>query len=227
MWMNPQSWAVISGAATKEQGETILQTAYDTLNTPYGIQLMHPAYRFHAFSGANMILFNPGTKENGGIFCQPQGWAILAEALLGHGDRAFQYFAESSPASFNEDADRRVIEPYVHGQFIEGSDSPFAGRAHVHWLTGTASTVMVGCVEGILGLRPAPEGILVSPAIPAEWDGFTMEKTFRGKRLRIRVDNAAHHQGNPSAYILNGERRAFGLIREEELMPENDLVVVM
>lgn len=227
MWMNPQSWSVISGAATKEQGETVMQTAYDTLNTPYGIELMRPAYRFHAFSGANMILFNPGTKENGGIFCQPQGWAILAEALLGHGDRAFQYFAESSPASFNDDADRRVIEPYVHGQFIEGSDSPFAGRAHVHWLTGTASTVMVGCVEGILGLRPTPDGIVVSPAIPAAWDGFTMEKTFRGKRLHIKVDNAAHHQGNPSGYILNGQKRPFGLIRADELQAENELVVVM
>ena len=44
----------------------------------------------------------------------------------------------------------------------------FAGRSHVHWLTGTASTVMVGCVEGILGLRPTTEGIEISPAIPAD-----------------------------------------------------------
>ena len=101
---------------------------------------MNPSYRYRAFDGAAMILFNPGTKENGGVFCQPQGWAILAEALRGHGNRAFQYYQESSPASFNEDADRRVIEPYVHGQFIEGHESPFAGRSHVHWLTGTAST---------------------------------------------------------------------------------------
>ena len=195
MWLNPQSWAVISGGATPEQAEIIMETAHEKLNTPYGLEVMAPAYRFEAFDGARMILFNPGTKENGGIFCQIQGWAILAEALLGHGNRAFQYFAESSPASFNEDADRRVIEPYVHGQFIEGHDSPFAGRSHVHWLTGTASTVMVGCVEGILGLRPTPEGILVKPAIPAEWDGFTMEKKFRGKTLKITVDNAAHKAG--------------------------------
>jgi len=154
MWLNPQSWAVISRAASPVQAETLLQTAYDLLNTPYGLQLMQPSYRTLPFDGARMLLFNPGTKENGGVFCQPQGWAILAEALMGHGNRAYQYFRESSPAVFNEDADRRVIEPYVHGQFIEGRESPFAGRGHVHWLTGTASTVMVGCVEGILGLRP-------------------------------------------------------------------------
>jgi len=227
MWLNPQSWAVISGGATPEQAEKIMETAHEKLNTPYGLEIMSPAYRFEAFDGAAMILFNPGTKENGGIFCQIQGWAILAESLLGHGNRAFDYFAESSPASFNEDADRRVIEPYVHGQFIEGHDSPFAGRSHVHWLTGTASTVMVGCVEGILGLRPTPEGILIRPAIPSAWDGFTMEKTFRGKKIRVTVDNGAHKEGNPVKYILNGQERPVDVIPEGDLREENDLTIVM
>jgi len=227
MWLNPQSWAVISGGATPEQAAKIMETAHAKLNTPYGLEVMSPAYRFEAFDGARMILFNPGTKENGGVFCQIQGWAILAEALLGHGNRAFEYFAESSPASFNTDADRRVIEPYVHGQFIEGHDSPFAGRSHVHWLTGTASTVMVGCVEGILGLRPTPDGLLVKPAIPAEWDGFTMEKNFRGKKIRITVDNAAHREGNPAKYILNGAERPVEVIPAEVLREENELTVIM
>ena len=120
-----------------------------------------------------------------------------------------------------------MIEPYVHGQFIEGHESPFAGRSHVHWLTGTASTVMVGCVEGILGLRPTTKGIEISPAIPSEWDGFRMEKSFRGKKLIITVDNSAHKEGNPSRVILNGTERTAGLIREEELQDENEITVVM
>ncbi|MBR6966855.1 MAG: N,N'-diacetylchitobiose phosphorylase [Clostridia bacterium] len=227
MWLNPQSWAVISRGATPEQADKILQTAYEQLNTPYGLQLMQPSYRYDYFEGARMRLFNPGTKENGGIFCQPQGWAILAEALAGHGDRAFRYFKESSPASFNEDADRRVIEPYVHGQFIEGRESPFAGRSHVHWLTGTASTVMVGCVEGILGLRPTPAGIEISPAIPSDWDGFTMEKVFRGKKLHITVNNLAHREGKPKSVILNGAERAPGVIPESDLLEDNKIIVIM
>lgn len=227
MWLNPQCWAVISGAAHGSQADAILQTAHDRLNTPYGLEVMAPAYRLEAFDGARMLLFNAGTKENNGIFCQPQGWAILAEALLGHGERAFQYFAESSPASFNDNADLRELEPYVHGQFIEGSASPYAGRAHVHWLTGTASTVMVGCVEGILGLRPTPGGLLVSPAIPAEWDGFTMRKLFRGKQLDITVENPDHREGGVSRVILNGQERAPGVIPETELAAENQLTVIL
>ena len=106
MWLNPQSWAVISGCAEGAFADTIMQTAYDKLNTQYGIRVMAPPYRYEGYDDTRMILFNPGTKENGAIFCQIQGWAILAEALLGHGNRAFQYFAESSPASFNANAGR-------------------------------------------------------------------------------------------------------------------------
>ncbi len=227
MWLNPQSWAVISGGATKEQAVAIMDSVGKLLNTPNGVEVMAPCYKRHHFDGARMRLFNATTKENGGIFCQAQGWAILAESLLGRGNTAYQYFLESCPAAYNDRAEVREIEPYVHGQFIEGHESPQPGRAHVHWLTGTASTVMVGCVEGILGLRPTPEGLLVSPSIPAEWDGFTMDKTFRGKRLHIVVDNAAHHEGGVEKLYLNGVEIPVGVIADEKLTDGAEIKVVM
>ena len=91
MWVNPQSWSVISGHATKEQAELALESVHLELNTKYGVRTMAPSYVDHAFEGALAILFNPSTKENGGIFSQPQGWIILAEALMGHGNRAYEY----------------------------------------------------------------------------------------------------------------------------------------
>lgn len=228
MWLNPQSWAVISGAANKDQAETILNTVEEKLNTENGLEVMAPCYRYHAFDGAAMILFNPGTKENGSIFCQIQGWIILAEALMGHGDRAFKYFAESSPASYNDRAEIREAEPYVHTQFIEGHETPQPGRAHVHWLTGTASTVMVGCVEGILGMRPTPGGLNIDPAIPSEWNGMTIDKTFRGSRLHITVDNSAHHESGVRKLILNGSTIEGHFIDAKQLLPgDNDIQVIM
>ena len=227
MWLNPQAWSVISGAATPDQAEKSMASVYRELNTPNGIELMAPCYREHAFDGANMLLFNPTTKENGGIFCQPQGWAILAESLLGHGGRAFVYFKESCPSAYNDRAEIREVEPYVHSQFIEGHATPQPGRAHVHWLTGTASTVMVGMVEGILGLRPTPEGLRISPAIPAEWDGFTMEKSFRGKRLHITVDNSAHHEGGVQQVLVDGQTVADQLLTDELLRDGSQITVIM
>jgi len=227
MWLNPQSWSVISKFASKEQGQTAMGKVEEILNTPYGVKIMEPPYRFHWFEDALMKVFNPDTKENGGIFSQSQGWAILAESLLGNGNRAFKYFLESSPASMNDKAEIRCIEPYVHGQFTESKASPFEGRSHVHWLTGTASTVMVGCVEGILGMRPDADGLVIDPAIPSDWDSYKVEKNFRGAHLSMKFENPDHVQSGVKEIYLNGEKLAGNRIDGNMLKAQNDVRVVL
>ena len=227
MWLNPQSWAVISGLASKEQAEKSLESVHSILNTPYGVKLMDPPYIDHAFDGALMLLFNPGTKENSGIFSQTQGWIILAESLMGHGNRAFEYFTESSPAAMNDKAEIRKLEPYCHGQFTESNDSPFAGRSHVHWLTGTASTVMVGCVEGILGLRPDFYGIKIAPSIPSEWKNFEINKDYRGKKLHITVNNPNGAESGYKEVTLNGKIMDSDYIPFDRLTDNNEIIINM
>lgn len=227
MWLNPQSWSVISGLASKEQAEKALESVYRELNTRYGVRVMAPSYVDHAFDGALALLFNPSTKENGGIFSQPQGWIILAESLMGHGNRAFEYFTESSPASQNEDADVRKLEPYVHGQFTESVDSPFEGRSHVHWLTGTASTCMVGCVEGICGMRPDLNGLWISPSIPSDWKEMTMTKVFRGKKLNITVKNPNGAECGCREFYFNGVKLDQAYVPAADLKDENEVTLVM
>ncbi len=227
MWLNPQSWGVISGFANKDQAEKSLNSVHEILNTPYGVKLLEPPYIKHYFDGALMHIFNPDTKENGGIFSQSQGWIILAESLCGHGNRAFEYFLESSPAALNDKAEIRVIEPYAHGQFTESTRSPFEGRSHVHWLTGTASTVMVGCVEGILGMRPNAEGLVIDPAIPSEWESYTVEKVFRGKQLNMTFNNPNHAESGVASIVLNGKKLEGNFIPASALEDENEVVVTL
>lgn len=227
MWLNPQSWSVISGLATKEQAEKALESVNRELNTKYGVKLMSPSFVDHAFEGALALLFNPSTKENGGIFSQPQGWIILAEALMGHGNRAYEYFKESSPSTQNDQAEIRVLEPYAHGQFVEANESPNEGRAHVHWLTGTASTVMVGCVEGILGMRPDFGGLTIAPSIPSEWKEFSLEKSFRHKKLRIKVQNPDGAESGYKEIYLNGVKLEKNYLPEELLKDNNDVLFIM
>lgn len=227
LWLNPQSWAVISGLADSEKAETILHTVQEGLNTEYGVMLMQPPYHAHAFDGALAVIYNAGAKENAGIFSQSQGWIILAEALCGHGNRAFSYYKANSPAEQNDRAEIRKLEPYCYGQFTEGKDSPHFGRSHVHWLTGTASTMMVGAVEGILGVRPDLHGLRLSPSIPAAWDGFTMEKSFRGKKLHITVQNPVHKESGFTSLMLNGAAMPDNYIPADKLAAENEIVLTM
>ncbi len=227
MWLNPQSWAVISGLATERQADMALQMVYERLNTEYGAILMDPPYHANAFDGALAVIYNAGTKENAGIFSQSQGWLILAEALCGHGERAFNYFLENAPAAQNDRAEIRQLEPYCYGQFTEGKASPNFGRSHVHWLTGTASTVMVGCVEGILGMRPDFYGLRIAPSIPKEWEKFEISKDFRGCHLHITVKNPGHVEAGCKKLYVNGEELPGNYIPQEKLTGETEIEFYM
>ena len=226
-WLNPQSWAVISGLADSHQADTIMEGVSQRLNTAYGAVLMDPPYHAHAFDGALAVIYNPGTKENAGIFSQTRGWLILAEALRGQGQRAYTYFAENAPAAQNDRAEVRHLEPYCYGQFTEGPASKHFGRSQVHWLTGTASTVMVGCVEGILGLRPDLDGLRLAPAIPREWTGFTMDKDFRGCRLHIRVENPHHRESGFTSLTVNGRELPDAYIPAALLTRETEVCLIL
>lgn len=227
MWLNPQSWAVISGLADEKQADGALQQVYDRLNTEYGAILMDPPYHAHAFDGALAVIYNAGTKENAGIFSQSQGWIILAEALRGHGERAFSYFMENAPAAQNDRAEIRKLEPYCYGQFTEGKDSPNFGRSHVHWLTGTASTVMVGCVEGILGMRPDLYGLRIAPAVSKEWEMFEIDKDFRGCHLHITVKNPGHAESGYKKLFVNGQEMEDNYIPQSVLTETTEVELIM
>ncbi len=227
LWLNPQSWAVISGLASREEAELAMETVYRRLNTEYGAILMDPPYHAHAFDGALAVIYNAGVKENAGVFSQSQGWLILAEALLGHGNRAFQYFQENAPSMQNDRAEIRKIEPYCYGQFTEGPASPHAGRSHVHWLTGTASTVMVGCVEGILGIRPDLGGIKIAPSIPKEWKALEIHKEFRGKKLHILVENPDGKECGCTSLTVNGKPLEGNYVPENRLTEQTEIVLTM
>ena len=227
MWLNPQSWAVISGLADDKQAELALGNVNKQLNTDFGLVLMDPPYQKHAFEGALAVIYNQGVKENSGIFSQSQGWIILAEALKGNGNRAFQYFMENAPAGQNDKAEIRKLEPYCYGQFTEGKASPHFGRSHVHWLTGTASTVMVGCVEGIMGMRPDMNGLKIAPSIPSDWDGFEIEKDFRGSHLHIVVKNPDHVESGCKELTVDGKKMEGNYIPASVLGKTSEIVLVM
>ena len=86
---------------------------------------------------------------------------------------------------------------------------------------------MVGCVEGILGLRPDLGGLKLAPSIPASWDGFTIEKSFRGKKLHIRVENPEHVQCGCRSLTVNGVAMEGNYIPESVLKDTNDIILII
>ena len=86
---------------------------------------------------------------------------------------------------------------------------------------------MVGCVEGILGMRPDFYGLKIAPAIPKEWDNFEIEKEFRGKHLHIIVQNPAHAESGCKKMLVNGVEAEGNYIPEGMMTAQTEIVYVM
>lgn len=221
IYLNPQSWSIISGAASLDQAELAMSRVHERLATEFGIRLCDPPYTHSDFHIVRAQLMNPGLKENGGIFVHTQGWAIMAETMLGHGDRAYQYLRAHLPAAYNDRAEIREIEPYVLSQSTHTHFSPKHGASRIPWLSGSASWTYYAICHYILGIRPEYDGLRIDPCIPSHWQGFEVRRIFRGKTLDIKVDNRAGVQKGVKELRLNGEMVSGNFLPVERLKDKN------
>ncbi len=189
VWANGQSWPVISGFATPERAQSALETVKQRLNTPNGIKLSAPGYNAYDPAKGGVTTYPPGAKENGGIFLHANPWVIIAETLVGNGDRAFEYYNQINPAAKNDSIDKFECEPYVYPQNILGDEHPQFGLARNSWLSGTASWCYQAATKYILGVLPTYAGLRINPCIPKAWKTFTVTRQFRGAEYQIQVSN--------------------------------------
>ncbi len=187
-----------------------LASVGEQLATPHGIVLNQPAYtRYHIELG-EITSYPPGYKENAGVFCHTNPWIMIAEAVLGRGDRAFDYYTRINPSAREAISDVHRCEPYVYAQMIAGKDAPTHGEAKNSWLSGTAAWNFVAITQWILGIHPTFDGLELAPVIPASWEGFTATRLFRGVTYHITVKRQG--AGNTVSLRVDGKSVAGTLI---------------
>ena len=227
IWLNPQSWAVISGFAAKDEAETAMQAVYERLATEHGLMILAPPYIKTDHRIVKAPLFNAGMKENGSIFSHTQGWAIIAETMLGHGDRAYQYLRAYLPAAYNTRAEIRQIEPYVYCQFTNSRYSPRAGASRLPWLTGAAAWSYYTATQYILGIQPDYFGLRIDPCLPSNWKEIRVARRFRNKMFNILIKNPNGTQKGIRKLIINNQDLTGNLIPLDIIQNENKVVVEM
>jgi len=227
LWLNPQTWSVLSGHAAPEQATAVMKQVAERLASPYGIVIVDPPYEKTDHRVVKAPLFNKGMKENASIFSHTQGWAVIAETMLGRGDTAYAWYRAFMPAAYNTRAEVRQIEPYVHCQFTHSRHSPRFGASRLPWLTGTAAWSYYAATQYILGIQPDYQGIRIDPCIPSSWKTFSVTRRFRDKKLHIRVDNSKGVQKGVTAVMVNGRKMEGTLIPEKVLGEKNDITVTM
>lgn len=187
IWINAQTWSVISGMADKEKAIAAMDSVYKYLNTPLGIKAIDPSIKDYPSKENPLTNYNKGTGENGSVFCHANTWAIIAECMLGRGDRAYQYYTQLLPMLAQEKAGewRYKAEPYVYSSNIFGPESDKFGLANVSWLSGTAAWMYIAVTQFILGVRPTFDGLKVNPCLPESWKSASVTRYFRGKEYRF------------------------------------------
>ncbi|MBW7886777.1 MAG: N,N'-diacetylchitobiose phosphorylase [Bacteroidetes bacterium] len=216
IFLESNSWAVLSGAASEEHGKKAMDAVHEHLGSPFGLHLCWPTYSQPNDDIGYITRVYKGIKENGAIFSHPNPWAIIAECKLGRGTLAMKLYNDLLPYNQNTLIEKREAEPYSYCQFIMGKDHTAYGRARHPWLTGSGGWNYTAATKWILGIRPEYNGLMIDPCIPKEWKGFEVVRKWRGATYRITVKNPNGAEKGVASVTLNGKETTLPILPQKE-----------
>ena len=187
-----QSWATISGAGDNDKKYISIEALENHLiDREAGIiKLLDPAFERSKLEPGYIKAYIPGTRENGGQYTHGAIWTIIAEAMLGFGDKATEYFRMINPIEHSrtkEEAKKYKVEPYVIAADIYGGE--LAGRGGWTWYTGSSSWMYEAGIRYILGLHIEGNVLKMEPCIPNNWSEYSIKFKFRNSIYNIKVVN--------------------------------------
>ena len=226
IFLESNSWAVLSDAASPDRGRMCMDAVHRHLASPYGIHLVWPAFSRPDDSIGYVTRVYKGIKENGAIFSHPNPWAMVAECKLGRGDLAMKLFDALLPYNQNDLIEVREAEPYSYCQFVMGKDHTAYGRARHPWLTGSAGWAYIAATQWILGIRLSFNGLVIDPCIPSSWKEFSVSRKWRGATFRISVKNPRAVQKGTTSVTLDGNTVS-GPIPPQQPGSVHNIIIIM
>ena len=197
VWLNPQAWSILSGAAADPTKRASMLAAVDEhLATPYGVQMFAPAFSAMREDIGRVTQKYPGSAENGSVYNHAAVFYIHSLYSLGgaEADRAYEQLHRLIPGPGEADYRQRgqlpvYIPNYYRGAWREHPRT--AGRSSQLFNTGTVSWAYRCFVEGLCGLRGDSDGLLVCPQLPSTWDGIRATRRFRGATFVADIRRSA------------------------------------
>ena len=206
-----QSWSVISGAGDNDKKYISMESLENHLvDRENGIiKLLDPPFEKSKLEPGYIKSYLPGVRENGGQYTHGAIWSVIAEAMLGFGDKATEFFRMINPiehARTKEMAQKYKVEPYVIAADVYGAEN-LAGRGGWTWYTGSASWMYKAGIEFILGFQIEKNKVILEPCIPKEWKEYKIDYRYGNDLYHITVYNKAHKNGGITHYTINGEEK--------------------
>lgn len=212
IFLNAQTWSVISEIADPEKQKKSLEAVAKHLLKKNGPLLLSPAYTKPDKLIGYLTRYAPGRRENGGVYSHAAVWSIWAYSKMKSAGAAYEIFKRLCPIYNGLNPDEYSAEPFVTPGNIDGPDSPNYGMGGWTWYTGSASWFQKVIVDWILGIRADQSGLIVDPCIPKEWKRFSVKRKFRGTQFEINVHNDEGVSTGVNYIEINGSRQEDNLI---------------
>ena len=198
IFLNPQAWAILSGAAEESQRRSILQEVEQQLETPYGVAMLAPAFTKMREDIGRVTQKFPGSAENGSIYNHAAAFYIYALYSIGETNRAFKLLRQMIPGPDQSDLIQRgqlpvFIPNYYRGAYYQIPRT--AGRSSQLFNTGTVHWFYRCLIDGLFGVYGEGSKLHINPQLPSHWPEAKIVRNFRGAcfNILIRRDKSCCH----------------------------------
>ncbi|MCE5272357.1 hypothetical protein LLH00_13850 [bacterium] len=204
VFLNPQSWAILGGIASDGRLKDILKVIDNDLECDYGSLVLTPAYRKPDPGVGRITWFIPGMWENASPYCHGTSFKIMADTFIGRGDKALESMLKVLPDNPRNPCTHSGCPPYQVTNMYYGPEHPRAGQILYSWVTGTADWLFKALTSHMLGVRADYNGLLIDPCLPSAWKRASLERSFRGVRYRVEIENPEGRQTGVRRITLDG-----------------------
>lgn len=194
IYLNPQSWALLSGAADAERRARLVAAVERHLVSPYGVAMLDPPYTGMREDVGRLTQKFPGSAENGSVYNHAAAFWAYALYRVGEADRAWRVLRAMLPGPDPEDLVQRGQLPVFVPNYYRGAWRLYprtAGRSSQLFNTGTAAWLYRCLVEELFGLRGEGAGLRIAPQLPSHWPGARVRRRFRGAGFEVWMERVA------------------------------------
>lgn len=211
IFLNTQSWAVISRVADESRSQAIMRKVDEMLETDIGYRICFPPYAEYDPRVGRMSSSMPGANENGGCYNHAAGFKAVADCLLGRAEQAWRTFVKVTPDNPENPVAKSGVEPFSYVNSYSSVPQIY-GQSGLAWRTGTAGWMCQLLIEHILGARRSYEGLLIDPCLPSCLSNVSLTRTYRGTRYSIEIRNRPDGGRGPLSLTLDGRKIASNVL---------------
>ena len=195
IFLNAQSWAMISGIANEERTSKLIDSSNKLLRSELGYLLLAPTFMEFDPNIGRISCLEPGICENGTVYSHVNVWMILGLLKAGRVDEAYDAFKAITPGYLNSgnDADpKQKMPPYIYA-------NGYYGPAHRNnkfqmeftWITGSVAWHYNTITKNMIGVQPHYDGLFINPLLPKDWPSASMSRNFRDRQFEISIERVS------------------------------------